>query len=130
MIRYNTKRHWGYSTDIKPAGAQFGDRFLEMDTRNEYVFSNYNEWKLIGNQPFLRNQTNPRSTDVIKVHESIFNPCDLEILSTSVFIVDDFACYYVLGDLMNYGALVVDGECKVGGELTGGGPITGSGIIT
>jgi hypothetical protein len=129
MIRYNTKRYWGYSTDTKPAGAQFGDRFLEMDTKNEYVFSSYNEWKII-NQPFLRNRTNSSSTDIIKQYESIFNPCDLEILNTSVFIVDDFACYYVLGDLINNGSLVVDGECKIGGTLSGSGPITGSGIIT
>jgi hypothetical protein len=48
MIRYNTKRYWGYSTDTKPINSQIGDRFLEMDTQKEYMFSNYNEWVLIG----------------------------------------------------------------------------------
>jgi hypothetical protein len=48
MIRYNTKRYWGYSTDTKPVNAQIGDRFLEMDTQLEYVFSDYNKWELIG----------------------------------------------------------------------------------
>lgn len=48
MIRYNTKRYWGNSTDIKPINAQIGDRFLEIDTQLEYFFSEYNEWKLIG----------------------------------------------------------------------------------
>jgi hypothetical protein len=48
MIRYNTKRYWGYSTDTKPINSQIGDRFLEMDTQIEYMFSNYNEWVLIG----------------------------------------------------------------------------------
>ena len=48
MIRYNTKRYWGYSTDIKPINSKIGDRFLEMDTQLEYVFSDYNKWELIG----------------------------------------------------------------------------------
>jgi hypothetical protein len=47
MIRYNTKRLWGYSTDIKPMTGQIGDRFLDLDTRLEYVFTEYNEWSLI-----------------------------------------------------------------------------------
>jgi hypothetical protein len=130
MIRYNTKRYWGHSGDTKPVSAQFADRFLDVDSKIEYFFDNYNTWTPIGDYPFLRNQTNPGSIDVIKVRESIFNPCDLEILSTSVFIVDDFACYYVLGDLINNGSLVVDGECKIGGALLSTGPITGSGTIT
>ena len=132
MIRYNTKRYWGNSTDTKPISAQIGDRFLELDTNSEYVFNSYNTWTLIGSEniPFLRNQTHPLSTDTIRVHESIFNPCDLEILSTSTFIVDDFACYYVLGDLYNNGALIVDGELKIGGAFYNYGPVTGSGIIT
>jgi len=131
MIRYNTKRYWGLSTDQKPIDAQIGDRFLEIDTNIEYFFSTYNSWELIGTGilPFLRNQTNANKTDTIKVHESIFNPCDLEILSSSIFIVDNNACYYVLGDLNNNGALEVNGTLKVGGALTSTGPITGSGVI-
>ena len=48
MIRYNTKRYWGYSGDTKPVDAQIGDRFLELDTKSEYFFGNYNSWNLIG----------------------------------------------------------------------------------
>jgi hypothetical protein len=48
MIRYNTKRYWGYSTDVKPINSQKGDRFLEIDTRLEYFFNDYNQWILIG----------------------------------------------------------------------------------
>jgi hypothetical protein len=129
MIRYNTKRYWGYSTDTKPKGAQFGDRFLEVDTAKEYYFGSYNEWILFAYIPFLRNETN-RTLNIVGSNESIFNPCDLNIRANHIFIVEDNACYYVLGDLTNNGELVVDGELKVGGELTGGGPITGSGIIT
>ena len=47
MIKYNTKRYWGYSTEIKPKNAQIGDRFLEIDTNKEYFFSDYNNWTLI-----------------------------------------------------------------------------------
>ena len=44
MIRYNTKRYWGYSTDKKPLDAKYGDTFIEMDTNVEYVFGSYNTW--------------------------------------------------------------------------------------
>ena len=54
MIRYNTKRYWGYSTDIKPINAQIGDRFLDMDTQFEYVFSDFNQWKPILTEPSYR----------------------------------------------------------------------------
>ena len=47
MIRYNTKRNWGYSTDIKPTDSQIGDRFLELDTYREFVFGEYNKWNVI-----------------------------------------------------------------------------------
>lgn len=47
MIRYNTKRYWGYSSEVKPKNAQIGDRFLELDTNKEYFFSDYNQWVLI-----------------------------------------------------------------------------------
>ena len=48
MIRYNTKRLWGYSGDTKPMTVQIGDRFLEIDSRTEYLFTEYNEWVPIG----------------------------------------------------------------------------------
>ena len=47
MIRYNTKRNWGYSTDNKPTDSQIGDRFLEIDTYREFVFCEYNKWNVI-----------------------------------------------------------------------------------
>jgi len=79
--------------------------------------------------PFLRNETNPNSTDTIKINESIFNPSNLTILNTSIFIVDTNADYYILGDLYNYGSLIVNGVLKVGGVIYNYGTITGSGII-
>jgi len=78
---------------------------------------------------FLRNETNSGATDTITINQSIFNPSDLTVLSTSVFIVDTNADYYILGDLYNYGDIVVDGTLKVGGVIYNRGTITGSGII-
>ena len=78
---------------------------------------------------FLRNKTHSGATDTIQINESIFNPADLTVLSTSVFIVSTSADYYVLGDLTNYGTLQVDGTLKIGGVLYNYGTITGSGII-
>lgn len=129
MIRYNTKRYWGYSTDEKPINAQIGDRFLELDTKIEYFFNSYNTWISIGFIPFLRNQTNQNQTDIIKEYESIFNPSNLEILNTSIFIISNNADYYVLGNLNNEGVLEVNGTLKVGDSLTTTGPIIGDGII-
>jgi len=59
MIRYNTKRLWGYSADTKPMTGQIGDRFLEVDSRNEYVFGQYNSWDLIGASGGTGGGTNP-----------------------------------------------------------------------
>jgi len=78
---------------------------------------------------FLRNETNPSSTDTITINQSIFNPSDLTVLSTSVFIVDTNADYYVLGDFYNSGTTIVNGTLKVGGVIYNSGAITGSGII-
>jgi hypothetical protein len=79
--------------------------------------------------PFLRNETNSGATDTITINQSIFNPSDLTVLSTSVFIVDTNADYYVLGDLYNNGSIIVNGTLKIGGVLYNYGTITGSGII-
>jgi hypothetical protein len=78
---------------------------------------------------FLRNETNSGATDTITINQSIFNPSDLTVLSTSVFIVDTNADYYVLGDLYNNGSIIVNGTLKIGGVLYNYGTITGSGII-
>ena len=79
--------------------------------------------------PFLRNKTNPSATDTITINQSIFNPANLTVLSTSIFIIEADADYYVLGDLINSGSIVVDGTLKVGGVLYNAGTITGTGII-
>jgi hypothetical protein len=78
---------------------------------------------------FLRNETHSGATDTITINQSIFNPADLTVLSTSVFIVDTNADYYILGDLYNYGSVIVNGTLKVGGIIYNYGTITGSGII-
>ena len=78
---------------------------------------------------FLRNETNSGATDTITINQSIFNPSDLTVLSTSVFIVDTNADYYILGDLYNNGNIIVNGTLKVGGIIYNYGTITGSGII-
>jgi len=78
---------------------------------------------------FLRNKTHSGATDTIQINESIFNPADLTVLSTSVFIVDTDADYYILGDLYNYGSIIVNGTLKVGGIIYNYGTITGPGII-
>ena len=78
---------------------------------------------------FIRNETNASITDTIRINQSIFNPSNLTILNSSIFIIENTADYYVLGDLTNNGALVVDGILKIGGQLFNTGTITGSGII-
>jgi hypothetical protein len=78
---------------------------------------------------FLRNETNPSATDTISINQSIFNPSNLTVLSTSTFIVDTNADYYVLGDFYNSGTTIVNGTLKVGGAIYNSGTITGSGII-
>ena len=79
--------------------------------------------------PFLRNETNSGATDTITINQSIFNPSDLTVLNTSVFIIDTDADYYILGDLYNYGSIIVNGTLKVGGIIYNYGTITGPGII-
>jgi hypothetical protein len=91
-----------------------------------YVF---NGGSSVGGGPFLRNETNPSTTDTITINQSIFNPSNLTVLSTSVFIVDTNADYYILGDLYNNGSIIVNGTLKVGGIIYNYGTITGSGII-
>lgn len=78
---------------------------------------------------FLRNQTNSGTTDTIKINESIFNPSNLTVLSSSIFIIETNADYYLLGDLYNYGEIIVEGVLKVGGTIYNSGTITGTGII-
>ena len=81
------------------------------------------------NIPFLRSRTHEDSTDVIREYESIFNPFNLTVLSTSIFIVDQDAQYYILGDLINSGSLVVSGTLHIDGGIYNSGSIVGPGII-
>jgi hypothetical protein len=81
------------------------------------------------NLPFNKNRTTAGETSTIYQYESIFNHANLLILSSSIFIVEEDANYYVLGDLINSGSLVVNGTLKVGGTLYNAGTITGTGII-
>jgi len=80
-------------------------------------------------ETFLRNQTNSGSTDTIHQYQSIFNPSNLTVQSTSTFVIETNADYYVLGDLTNYGTIQNDGTLKIGGVLYNYGIITGTGII-
>ena len=89
MIRYNTKRYWGYSGDTKPVDAQIGDRFLELDTKREYFFGNYNSWNLIGTSGTTSSGgTNP-TYDYIPVNsggtfqDSFLNQTSSNVLKTT-----------------------------------------------
>lgn len=84
----------------------------------------------IGQTPFIRNQTYLGSTDKITERQSIFNPSDLQVLSSSVFLIEQYADYYVLGDIVNSGSIVVSGSLKVGGSIYNAGSISGPGTIT
>ena len=82
-----------------------------------------------GQIPFLRNTTHGGSTDTITEYQSIFNPANLVVLSSSIFIVEQNAEYYVLGDVYNSGSLVVSGTLHIDGGLYNSGSIVGPGII-
>ena len=86
-------------------------------------------WAPTAETAFLRNKTNASATDTITINQSIFNPSNLTVLSSSIFIVEAEADYYVLGDLINSGSIIVDGTLKIGGTLHNSGTITGTGII-
>jgi hypothetical protein len=82
-----------------------------------------------GSSTFLKSKTPSNATSSIADYDSIFNPSNLLVQDTSVFYVDSTSYYYVLGDLINSGSIVVDGTIKVGGTLYNIGTITGTGII-
>lgn len=78
---------------------------------------------------FMKSKTSVNSTNIIKTDESIFNPSRLVVVSSSIFIVETDAYYYVLDDLINSGSIIVNGTLKIGGVLYNSGSITGTGII-
>jgi hypothetical protein len=77
--------------------------------------------------PFSYNRTFGINT--IKQYESILNPGNLLVLSNNIFIVEENAEYYVLGDLRNSGSLIVSGTIHIDGGLYNSGSIVGPGII-
>lgn len=80
--------------------------------------------------PFSYNQTS--GTNRIKEHENIFNHGDLLVQSNNIFIVEDNAEYYTLGDITNNGEIIVSGSLIVDGGLILNGPVflkSGSGQI-
>lgn len=81
-------------------------------------------------RPFLKNITSTSSLNVIKIHDAIFNPDDLVVLSGSIFIVSQYASYYVLGNLINSGSIILSGSLKIGGYLINIGDISGPGILS
>ena len=81
------------------------------------------------NEGFSKNRTTAGSLNIIKQYQSIFNPSDLLIQENDIFIVEQNAEYYVLGDVINSGSLVVDGVFKIGGAFNNPGSLTGNGII-
>lgn len=81
------------------------------------------------NEAFSKNTTTNVSINTIKEYQTIFNPSNLFIAENDVFIVEENAEYYVLGDVINSGSIVVDGTFKIGGALLNTGNITGIGII-
>ena len=77
---------------------------------------------------FLKNTTT-LTESIIRQYDSIFNPSNLFISSSHIFIIRQNADYYVLGDLINSGTIINDGTLKIGGILYNVGFISGSGII-
>ena len=69
------------------------------------------------------------SSITINAYDSIFNPSNLLITSSSIFIIEENADYYVLGDVINSGSIIVNGTLKIGGILFNNGSIVGSGSI-
>ena len=97
--------------------------FLQTDDQGNLTASNIN-----ADVPFVKNTTIlPQTT--IKQYDSIFNPFNLLIQNNNIFIIENNADYYVLGDLVNSGSIVVNGTLKIGGVLHNIGSITGTGVI-
>ncbi len=83
-----------------------------------------------GSNIFILNETPTNVTTSITANQSIFNPSNLTVVSSSIFFIAATADYYVLGDLINSGSIIVSGSLKVGGTLLNSGSITGPGSIT
>jgi hypothetical protein len=111
-------------TDVFVTGATYtaGTAVFTNNTGGTFNVSGFND-------VFVRNETNASVTDTITINQSIFNPSNLTVLNTSIFIIDTNADYYVLGDLINNGSIIINGTLKVGGQIFNSGTITGSGTL-
>ena len=78
---------------------------------------------------FFRNETSPTFQNVITTKESIFNPGNLTVVANTTFSVETQAEYYVLGDIINNGAVNMSGSILVEGVLYNYGAIVGSGPL-
>lgn len=83
-----------------------------------------------GSSVFQKSRTPANATSSVIDYDTIFNPSNLKVQSSSIFIIDSTSEYYVLGDLTNEGQIIVDGTLKIGGALYNSGSIIGNGIIT
>ena len=83
-----------------------------------------------GSSVFQKSRTPANATSSVIDYDTIFNPSNLTVQSSSIFIIDSTSEYYVLGDLTNEGQIIVDGTLKIGGALYNSGSIIGNGIIT
>jgi hypothetical protein len=81
------------------------------------------------NRPFLYNKTDTNLLNVLRTNETIINPSNLTVVYGSIFILEEGSEYYVLGDLINSGSILVNGTLKIGGGLFNQGVITGIGNI-
>lgn len=123
-----TLRHiQGKQIDVNLSGSFTGSFSGSLDGTASNAISA--SWAPTPEGAFLRNTTHTSATDIIVTNQSIFNPSNLTVLDSSIFIIETNADYYVLGDLINSGSIVVSGTLKIGGVLYNQGTITGTGII-
>jgi len=77
--------------------------------------------------PFLNNQTT--GTNVIRTYENIINHGNLVVRSTDTFIIEETAQYFILGELINSGSVIVRGSLIVNEGIRGNGTLTGPGVV-
>lgn len=81
-----------------------------------------------GETIFAKNRTIEPTTTITQ-YQSLFNPANLSVQDSTIFIVEQDAEYYVLGDLYNSGSIIVSGTIHIDGGLYNSGSIVGPGII-
>lgn len=78
---------------------------------------------------FLKNKTDQNKSNYIHVNQSIFNPMDLIILNSSIFIIENNSYYYTLGSVYNNGILENNGVLKINDVLYINGILINNGTI-